>query len=662
MADQPVAFFFRRQNSRIVTGIHSIPDEERAAFAGTHGLSGEQHAFLQEMEESFYPAELVPSPPGSGKSRDATQYITQMWREKGRKGLYLMLSNDAIDERLQHIKADGDAEIWHRWESHKDACERRRFAEKGYLGAGHCTCGRGPITAEGPTIAPLEYILPNLPNVHQPLAKVASEFDFWVVDEVDLRRYLGREEVTLAEVETAATSHPSEPIKLLSAAFAMVMKVAKTSRVSGEQLHRGLESAFAALGTDSQSVRQSLSDESIERANWMEGAITSLPRNFPLVLVPVWSDEWSQLNEGESWNPRIHIEPRISEEGSPAQSVLRVWWRKELARTYQPEFTFFLDATGDPDLMNKAVPETLGAEPSPPEWPANVHVHQLYSNLVSRNDLGLRYQGSAHTTESRSRREAWYQRIENELAPLSKDLSVGVITHKAMHEELADRVRALGFSDVRSLWYGAERGSNELEDIRVLVMLGLPIPNVEEFKEETQAFFYDGTEVTFRGQSEVFGAKELSFDWSPNRVVVDTAAGGKVPVHPKGYWSPPVSNYYLQKCAAGLFQALNRIRPYNRRDYERHVFVFTNFPIDGVKVTEYLDIDGRRWATATEHLREQTATEEVSTTELAKVVMDVGATEKAAKKWVQRNASELAELMGLAYTPGTGRRPGRFEG
>ena len=31
---------------------------------------------------------------------------------------------------------------------------------------------------------------------------------------------------------------------------------------------------------------------------------------------------------------------------------------------------------------------------------------------------------------------------------------------------------------------------------------------------------------------------------------------------PSGYWTEPVVSYYRQKCQAGLYQALHRIRPY----------------------------------------------------------------------------------------------------
>lgn len=51
-------------------------------------------------------------------------------------------------------------------------------------------------------------------------------------------------------------------------------------------------------------------------------------------------------------------------------------------------------------------------------------------------------------------------------------------------------IEGMGFT-VLSRHYGDEKGSNELEDVKVLVLLGLPIPSIDEFKEKAQAFLWD---------------------------------------------------------------------------------------------------------------------------------------------------------------------------
>ena len=56
--------------------------------------------------------------------------------------------------------------------------------------------------------------------------------------------------------------------------------------------------------------------------------------------------------------------------------------------------------------------------------------------------------------------------------------------------QLMAEIEGMGFT-VLSLHYGDEKGSNELEDVKVLVLLGLPIPSIDEFKEKAQAFLCD---------------------------------------------------------------------------------------------------------------------------------------------------------------------------
>ena len=107
----------------------------------------------------------------------------------------------------------------------------------------------------------------------------------------------------------------------------------------------------------------------------------------------------------------------------------------------------------------------------------------------------------------------------------------------------------------------------------LLVLLGLPIPNVDDFKEEGQAFLYD--------------SGPLAFDWREAKQHLEMRDGQKVAVEVGGYWTEPVASYSRQKCRFGLHQALHRIRPYIEHADERHIFIFTNMPIPGVKV-DYL--------------------------------------------------------------------------
>ena len=265
--------------------------------------------------------------------------------------------------------------------------------------------------------------------------------------------------------------------------------------------------------------------------------------------------------------------------------------------------------------------------------------------MVSRQTLGVRSDVGSSTSEDRITRQRWYAQIAGALDSFPSDWPVGIITHKGIREEARLAIKAMGFDDTRVLHYGDERGSNIMECARVLVLLGLPIPNLDEFKEEAQAFFS--------------GAEPLDFTWEKQQHLLDMRDGSKVPVMVGGYWNEPVASYYRQKCQWGLYQALHRIRPYNPRNYERHIFIFTNMPIPDVPVDHLLGPWGQRFDLSLDTLR-QTLDKagECTTTELADILTANG--QEGATRWVQRNVEALYAAADCEFVPGSGRNPGRF--
>ena len=184
-----------------------------------------------------------------------------------------------------------------------------------------------------------------------------------------------------------------------------------------------------------------------------------------------------------------------------------------------------------------------------------------------------------------------------------------------------------------------------MEDVRALVLLGLPIPNPDAFKEEAWAFF-DWDEPTF--------------DWERREQFLELRGGLRAPVSVGGYWSEPVASYYRQKCQYGLYQAMHRIRPYTEREYERHIYVFTNMPIPNVKVDVTLgNREGRlgRAVIVLDALLVERG--ECTVTELADR-LEPEATGRSIPEWVRTNAEKLARLTTSNFTAGVGRRPGHF--
>lgn len=60
-------------------------------------------------------SDLVAAPPGAAKFRLATAIANRLWEEKGKATLYLMLTHEAIEERLGHIEKDGKRDFWNHY-------------------------------------------------------------------------------------------------------------------------------------------------------------------------------------------------------------------------------------------------------------------------------------------------------------------------------------------------------------------------------------------------------------------------------------------------------------------------------------------------------------------------------------------------------------------
>jgi len=375
------------------------------------------------------------------------------------------------------------------------------------------------------------------------------------------------------------------------------------------------------------------------------------PFNFPPQFVPVFLDEIRWWLQGEHFNPCIHLV------GTGSTAELRIWWRKDLDYPLEsgpsPAPAFVLDATADPDLLGLVFDISAKVYKDVPPWPKEVIVHQWADDLVTRTSLGIPYKGNLNAPKNKATRQRWYGRIADALADFPRDWPIGIITHQDIEAEAKGAIESMGFTDVDSLHYGDDKGSNLLEDVRVLVLLGLPIPNVDGFREEAQAFLYD--------------VDPLDFTWEAREQCLEMRDGPPVPVTVGGYWAEPVASYYRQKCQFGLYQAVHRIRPYLvEPGDERHVFIFTNMPVQDVKVAHLLrDAESERIADRRDRtaiaLGEQLAESGGCTVpELAAMVCEDGEDVGSVRRWIGENGTALAEPSNSDFLPGNHGRPGRF--
>ena len=499
----------------------------------------------------------------------------------------------------------------------------------------------------GPQIGPLS--LPSSshcrgsPNTGTPLALTAEEFDFWVVDEVDFGRFVGQFVASSWDISESASSHPDKSVRQMFNALGLVM-ARREERLDGPPLLEAIDRELQRQGSSAAALALLLRGAQLPQERWVDEG-HRLPVNIAPALVPVFVEEVDAWLDGKPLNPRIHA---VRTDGG---DELRVLWRKQLSghidadagpQGYWPPPVFVLDATADPALLSLVLPEAdaLVRDIEVPEWPAQVHVTQWADDLVSRSSLGLGPNGMWSSGEL----QRWLLRIEEGLSSAPRDAPLGVVTHKPIESEVVSFLKTkMGFGEVRSRHYGDERGSNELEDVHTLVMLGLPIPNPAAFQEEAQGFLYD--------------QGPLSFDWTRRELHIEMRDGRRVPVRVGGYWDEPVKSYYWQKCQAGLYQTVHRIRPYLvPAGDERRVLIVTNMPVPGVVVEALAGDTGHHLDKASQRLNE--LLQERGSCKLPELGHAVQ--HRPNLRWLQRHADMLAAVVNATFTPGARGRAGVF--
>lgn len=579
--------------------------------------SVEEHLLERAAESIFRPADLgfsqfsmnstledlISTFPGSEKSKTATAIANRFWEEKGRSTLYLMPTHQEIKDRLKFIRGDGKAENWSHYEGHKKSCVISKWADIGYSGMS-CDCGRGDQVFDHnrPTLAALDVALTDHTTPNSALG-FAPLFPLWIIDEIDFGRFVIEKHVRRADIVKVAAQYPLafNPVRLLSKVLADLIDRQVggeyPDRLNGQSLYAAIGDCLEDKGTTLQKLLVSLrSLPELTPYLWSNKAnpekskptLKNQPRNFPRFLVPVLVEELSNFLRGKLFNPRIHLV------GDGNRDPLEIRWRRRVIDTFEykredglelyvkPKM-MVLDATADIDLL-EMIFEGVAQKymPKSPEWPCNVHVHQWARNTVSKEDLGINaWDDSEEPVSNNSKLEVWFKHVEDRLQSFDRNLPIGVITHEKIEPELVARVKLWGFENVGSMHFFNLRGSNAFERYRILVILGCPIPNLTAFQEECQAFFHDHRET-------------LQFNPTTHKANLEMSDGRKYPVKEFGYSDEAVSAYFQQKSHAELYQALHRIRPYQKRRNDRHVFLFTNKPVAGVKVEQIL-VDDDDW-------------------------------------------------------------------
>ena len=544
----------------------------------------------------------------------------------------------------------GSTSEWSHWRGHSDSCQRHQLAIDGYLGAADCDCGRPSLAVTGPTFASLDYALPNLPNIGVPLSKKSNDFFLWIIDDLDFRRLLGYESVKKNDVIKAGEIHPDATIAATCRAIGSLMKTKMDFRLEGTALYEALASAIKSDFPAIHELLDELISSNPTMSPWSNEP-GDQPNNFPPKLLPVLCHELRFWIQGRDFNPRVHLV------GTGDSADLHIWWRKQLDHSLEkgPPPAFILDATADPSLLNKIFAVTATFTEDVPSWPENVKVYQWTDDLVTRNSLGMRSKTSQMSPLSKAARARWYSRIQASIDEHPRDWKIGIVTHKEIESESKKAIEMMGVEKVRSMHYGDERGSNDLVDVKILILLGFPIPDIDAFKEEAQAFLYD--------------ERQLDFNWEIREQSLNLRDGNTAVVQVSGYWNGQVASYFRQKCQSGLYQAVHRIQPYLvEPDDERHIYIYTNMPVQDVVVDQLLrgpesqrisNRENRVLQFLREELEESDRLSVRAIAELLSPLEDLSI--DTLLEWVSENGESLAAEADLEFIPEHRGQVARFQ-
>ena len=177
--------------------------------------------------------ELITAAPGLEKSKFATEVANRLWKEQNESTLYLMLTHKAIDQRLSFIKRDGMGAVWRHYEGHRHGCPVSKSANSGYTGA-RCECKResSSIEFDKPTLAAFNVLLFN-DLTDQPAHPDLNMFRLWIIDEIDLGKFVGDFWAYSRDLGSVAAGHPVEPVRKLAIGIRSLIALQETESLPG---------------------------------------------------------------------------------------------------------------------------------------------------------------------------------------------------------------------------------------------------------------------------------------------------------------------------------------------------------------------------------------------------------------------------------------------
>ena len=480
-----------------------------------------------------------------------------------------------------------------------DLCATCRFAEKCEWLAQHRDTGPGV------TIMPLTYAL--LPG--------AERFDFAVFDESFITSLISDRPVKLANLdprapiivpakppkkarkrkpEDAQQQTPEEAAAAAKEALAAAAQEAEGAALDlmaarqklwyataggmripsvSELLAAGIDAGVAEEARNLEyrrlGARPSLKGMSLEQmravaaefgaASADASNMANLWRCLKEQLGAVVKHDWDDTNGGDTIIVREQLNGLRLGLDKDKQPSIFAGRRKRLLCDKKP--ILVLDATGDAALLRLAVPD-LGDV-------VRVRAKAPHARVIQVVDQRFGKRATCpHDTDdeaAKARKERKRQRVVETVEAFAAGKTAGLLSYKAVEEELAGSLP----NNVIPGHFGLLRGQNTWERVTVLAVVGRVLPQADEVERQTGALFYDQPQAIGQG----FGIAEARA-W--HRMRDGAPLEGRREVHP----DPWCEKLRRQITEAELEQSIGRARAVRRTaDDPVTILVFGQVPL-----------------------------------------------------------------------------------
>jgi putative DNA primase/helicase len=463
----------RRQFRRVV---HTEPKQRPVeTLADRQALLTQVGAQLQarartHLEEGATDLLVLLAPPGVGKSHQVAELGLP-----GHFDLAWVAERHSMIESVQALKRYQEVEACLAsncpdWEFHRLVGERGYNTRAIHRQHAQPCAYVEQFTRPGSKVYQLAHVRTSYPARHQGL----------VVDEMDLSKWLPERELGIATLHaaTVASTPGSEAEQLLLAVQATLTDAERAQTpLHGQALFAALnqrcQGQLAAWVSRLHNTPGTLMDPRpwVDLDTSAPDASEQAERLPPVVLphlVAALFRELPQWEQGQPWNSLLRVGP--GRHGWSLFLTEPLTFTPDEAGHLPPRLV--LDATADPELF-QLLHGTVMVERAEVQAPPGMrHIAVRTGKRYGKTSLCIQRKDGTQPDLLRAIAECRYLlRREDPEGALTASGQIGLISFKTCVDQMGE---ALGIPKERRLWFWGARGSNALEDCRLLLVVGTP--------------------------------------------------------------------------------------------------------------------------------------------------------------------------------------------